>query len=220
LTKPRLCILIAFVALAVLGGFLVFTLRVNDRSLDTTARETSPMPSNVLVQSSSDVTTSTVRALHDGVDAMPEVLSEPAAHQPSDKPTEEEEGAEDVPLTEEELRRSLQLPDERVTAVEVNSKSIAMAIRQYWQVYRHIPENPGSMVAALQGDNEEKLVFIEWEESNLSDEGFLDPWGRPYDVSIVSNVIVVISGGANRVIGDDDDVVKSVKVPRISPHEE
>lgn len=95
-----------------------------------------------------------------------------------------------------------------------------MAIRQYWQVYQHIPENPRSMVAALQGDNEQKLVFIEWEESNVSDEGFLDPWGSPYDISIVSNDIVVISGGANRVMGDDDDVVKAVKVPRISPHEE
>jgi hypothetical protein len=123
-----------------------------------------------------------------------------------------ESSKDDIPA-EDELRKKLQLPPkERVPRVESHALIIGTAIRHYREVFDHIPDYPHRLVAALRGQNEKHIVFIDWEDDKISDEGFLDPWGTPYLLSIESNVLVVISCGSNHVLGDDDDVVKRIRL--------
>jgi hypothetical protein len=67
-----------------------------------------------------------------------------------------------------------------------------------------------AVMKALCGSNPRQIIFYELPSSKRRQNAlgeFLDPWGTPYEISIVSsNEVRVRSAGPNKKFGDSDDI--------------
>jgi len=113
--------------------------------------------------------------------------------------------------SDEELRqlgidpKALETPVPRVFN-EV--RSLRIAIEQYKSEYGQYPTGTDLQISKkLQGENPNKIVFIDWHLDQMTEEGLLlDPWNHPYRVGIkTTGVIEIVSSGPDGIFGNEDD---------------
>jgi hypothetical protein len=90
-------------------------------------------------------------------------------------------------------------------------KMLAIGLADYRFYYDSFPTgNQAEVVKALLGTNPRQIVFMAapYRKNSTNSFGeFLDPWGTPYEISVVStNDIHIRSAGPNHQFGDIDDI--------------
>ena len=87
-------------------------------------------------------------------------------------------------------------------------RGFLIAMQRYAVEYNHFPTgNASEIMAALLGNNAEKLQFMEANERTTNSHGeLIDPWQTPYRIAFDStNHFTIRSAGKNKIFGDQDD---------------
>ena len=115
----------------------------------------------------------------------------------------------DVPTSGVDQAILDRVEEELVPIVDVRSASLVVALRQYRKAFGAYPSGDSQSVsAALMGKNPSRTAFIEGQGWTNKQGELLDPWGTPYIFNLESNLVTVKSPGPNKMLGDNDDVVR------------
>ena len=95
--------------------------------------------------------------------------------------------------------------------------NIIAALRQYEIEFGAFPIGDRIQVLKLlRGENPREIIFFHVAPERVNSKGeFMDGWGTPYDIQILSsNSVSVRSAGSNKIFGDKDDIVIEERLKR------
>lgn len=109
-----------------------------------------------------------------------------------------------------------QEPGER--HVDAQMRVLLTALQSYESQYGNYPTGSEVVILkALTGANPRKMNFLvlgSWHTNTLGE--LLDPWGMPFRIVKAStNEVIIRSAGPNLTHGDKDDIVTSLRPPKM-----
>jgi len=99
--------------------------------------------------------------------------------------------------------------DRHGNVAKMDVLNILAALTQYEREFGTFPIGDRIQVLKLlRGENPREIVFFSVAPERVNSKGeFMDGWGTPYDIQILSsNSVSVRSAGPNKIFGDKDDI--------------